>query len=233
MLFSAPIFVLKRKARQLSRTAKLSHSAALDRIAVQEGFHNWSHLAKRDAATERVTRLLAQLHPGDLVLIGARPGEGKTLLSLELLAEAAALGREAAFLTLEYSGETVQRLLDEIGLNGRAIKIDTSDDICAAHITKTYANAAQGGVIVIDYLQRLCERRSTPDLDSQLATLKAFAQANGQIILCLSQIDRRFDGAETGGPSLAEVRLADPADLRVFDRCIFLNGGRINLQTVA
>ncbi|MBM1634400.1 DNA helicase [Sulfitobacter mediterraneus] len=233
MLLSAPIFVLKRKARQLSRTGKLSHSAALDRIAVQEGFQNWSHLAKRDADTGRAARLLAQLQPGDLVLVAARPGEGKTLLALEILAEAAATGQGASFFTLEYSEETVRGLLAETRLEGRAIKIDTSDGICAGHIVETHAAAPKGGVIVIDYLQRLCESRSTPDLDSQLATLKDFAKARGQTIICLSQIDRRFVEAGQNRPGLADVRLADPADLRIFDRCIFLNAGKISLQAFA
>lgn len=50
MRLSAPIHVLKRKAKRLSREAGISLNQALDRIARDEGFQSWSLLARRNPA---------------------------------------------------------------------------------------------------------------------------------------------------------------------------------------
>ena len=88
MKLSAPIYYLKRKAKLLSRKDGTTLHSALDRVAIEEGYGSWSLLAAKHAATTPASRLFAQLAPGDLVLIGARPGQGKTLMSLELSVEA-------------------------------------------------------------------------------------------------------------------------------------------------
>ena len=93
MKLSAPVYRLKRRARLLSRQESIPHHAALDRIAVGEGFGNWSLLAARMAAASPARTLLRHLRPGDLLLVGARPGHGKTLFGLELAVEAMKAGR--------------------------------------------------------------------------------------------------------------------------------------------
>src|SRR5690606_14490410 len=84
MKLSAPIYHLKRKARLLSREENIPLHEALDRIALQEGYSSWSLLAARLSASKPARKLFAQLKPGDLMLVGARPGHGKALMSLEL-----------------------------------------------------------------------------------------------------------------------------------------------------
>ena len=79
MKLSAPIFLLKRQARAVSREEGIALSKALDRIARAEGFSSWSLLAARASVTPASSKLLAQLAPGDLVLLGARPGHGGQL----------------------------------------------------------------------------------------------------------------------------------------------------------
>ena len=101
MILSAPAYHLKRQARLLSREAKIPLHQALDRIAAQEGFASWSLLAAKLSETAPASRLFAQLAPGDLVLVGARPGHGKTLMSLELAVEAMKSGHRSVFFTLE------------------------------------------------------------------------------------------------------------------------------------
>ena len=47
MNLSAPIHQLKRKARLMSRAERIPLHAALDRIAVEEGYRSWSLLAAK------------------------------------------------------------------------------------------------------------------------------------------------------------------------------------------
>src|SRR3954453_20514773 len=88
MKLSAPIYHLKRRAKRMSREEGIPLHDALDRTAATEGFSAWSMLAAKAAAATPAKRLLPQFQPGDLVLVGARPGQGKTLMSLELAVEA-------------------------------------------------------------------------------------------------------------------------------------------------
>ena len=88
MKLSAPLYHLKRKAKLLSRAENIPLHEALDRVARQEGFGGWSLLAAKATATAPAEKLFARLAPGDLVLVGARPGQGKTLMSLELAVQA-------------------------------------------------------------------------------------------------------------------------------------------------
>jgi len=46
--FPAQIEQLKRKAKLLARSSNVSHSKALDHVAIEDGFANWSSLMKRN-----------------------------------------------------------------------------------------------------------------------------------------------------------------------------------------
>ena len=102
MKLSAPVYHLKRQARLMARAQNIPLHAALDKMASREGFPRWSLLAGRHAQESPASRLLAMLSPGELVLVGARPGHGKTLFSLELCIEAMERGQSATFYSLEY-----------------------------------------------------------------------------------------------------------------------------------
>lgn len=242
MKLSAPLFRLKRQASQLARDEGLARHQALDRIARREGFRSWSHLAERAAKQSPAARLLDQLSPGDLVLLGARPGEGKTLLGLDLAARAAGQGRPSFFFTLEYSEEQLLALLGAAGCSSaasrRGLVLDTSDEISAGYIAQRLESAGARSLAVVDYLQLLDQKRSHPTLDEQLRRLKTLALSSGCILVMISQIDRSFDsraGDSRAGklPSLGDVRLPNPADLSLFTKTCFLQGGTISLETAA
>lgn len=80
MKLSAPIFRLKRQAKLRAREAHIPLHQALDQLARDEGFRSWSHLAASISDHRPAADILSQLSPGDLVLLGARPGHGKTVL---------------------------------------------------------------------------------------------------------------------------------------------------------
>ncbi|MDN2580173.1 DNA helicase [Aquibium sp. ELW1220] len=236
MKLSAPIYRLKRQAKSMSRERGIPLNEALDAIARKSGFRSWSHLAFA-ARSDPATRILRELRGGDMLLLGARPGQGKTLLALELAVAAAGTGRRSFFFTLEYTDADVRNRLASLGLAAGEgeipLVIDTSDEICAAHVVARLRAEACPAFAVIDYLQLLDQKRSTPELGAQLAALGAHARDTGAIIVLISQIDRAFERDDRRMPGLADVRLPNPADLKLFSRTCFLHEGELELAEVA
>ncbi|MCA0032496.1 DNA helicase [Mesorhizobium sp. B263B2A] len=230
----APIYHLKRQARLLSRKAKIPLHQALDRIAAREGFAGWSLLAAKAAEISPAARLFARLAPGDLVLVGARPGHGKTLMSLELAAEAMKSGHRSVFFTLEYTQSDVLDRFRAIGIEpqqfGGLFEFDNSDAISAGYIVKVLGSAPRGTLAVIDYLQLLDQKRENPELMDQVRMLKAFARDSGVILVFISQIDRSYDPSAKPFPDIGDVRLPNPLDLSLFSKACFLNKGEIRFQ---
>ncbi|MDA9441904.1 DNA helicase [Bradyrhizobium sp. CCBAU 51745] len=237
MKLSAPIYHLKRKAKRLSREQGIPLHDALDRIATTEGFSAWSLLAAKAAATTPAIRLFPQVQPGDLVLVGARPGQGKTLMSLELAVEAMKSGQRAAFFSLEYTEKDVLDRLRAIGVEpvqfDKLFEVDCSDAISADYVVKQMATAPRGTVVVIDYLQLLDQRRENPDLTVQVRALRSFARDKGLIVIFISQIDRSYDSSTKPCPDISDVRLPNPLDLKLFDKTCFINNSEIEFRAAS
>jgi replicative DNA helicase len=231
MRLSAPIYLLKLKARRLSRDENVPLHAALDRVARMEGYRQWSLLAAKAAVETPASKLFSKLLPSDVLLVGSRPGQGKTRMSFELVAQAAAAGKESHVFTLEYSQRQARDLFLSIGIAPvrlqEQVSIDCSDRICADYIIERLAGAQAGSVAVIDYLQLLDQRRENPDLGTQVRALKSFARERGIIFVFVSQINRAFDAATKSCPDLGDVRLPNPLDLGLFSKACFLNEGRV------
>ncbi|WEK06297.1 MAG: DNA helicase [Candidatus Devosia phytovorans] len=229
---TTPIYQLKRQAKQLARIQDIQHAEALDIIARQHGFSSWSLLAAQpDAPTPS---LLSRLSHGDLLLLGARPGHGKTRLGLQMLLDAVSERRRAVFFTLEYTEPQARERIARLDTDGcgSAIEIVTTDDIEAFHIIRHLQDAAPGTVAVIDFLQILDQKRSKPALSEQLADLRRFAQDAGVILAFIAQIDRSFDPQSKPVPDLGDIRLPNPADLGVFSKACFLQGDAVRFEAL-
>lgn len=230
----APIYRLKRAARALSHKLEIPLHEALDRIAQQEGYGRWSLLSS--AVARPASKLFAALQPGDMVLLGARPGHGKTLMSLELAVEAMKAGHQASFFTLEYTQRDVLDRFRAIGAEParfeRLFRFDDSDLISADYIQSRLFDAPHGSLVVVDYLQLLDQRRDNPALDIQVRTLERFARQRGLILIFISQIDRSYDSSAKPLPDMRDIRLPNPVDLSLFSKTCFLNNGEIVFQTL-
>lgn len=236
MKLSAPIYRLKRRARLLSRREAIPYHQALDRVAHNEGFDSWSLLASRASVYRPGKRLEAELRHGDLVLVGARPGHGKTLLSLEIAVEAMKAGQRSVFFSLECTRDDVARYFAAVGEDPLRytdrFDFDDSDDLCATYIVNRLQSAAPGTVVIIDYLQLLDQKRETPDLMEQVRELKAFAKDRRLVMVFVSQIRRDYDSSDRPIPSLNDIRLPNPLDLTLFDKACFLHDGALELTAI-
>jgi len=237
MKLSVPVYSLKRRAKELARINGMPLNRALDTVAIEEGFNNWSLLAAQLSSENPASALLSSLSPGDLVLVGARPGHGKTVLSLELVIRAIESGKKGYFFSLEWNLNDILKRLKIIGTEYKAIEgrfvFDNSDEIYAEYMIKRLHSVEPGSVVAVDYLQLLDQRRENPDLETQVAMLKAFAKERDLIIVLISQIDRSFELSDRKCPGLEDVRLVNPLDLSNFDKACFLNSGEIHISAVA
>ncbi|MCZ4279738.1 DNA helicase [Kiloniella laminariae] len=256
MKLSAPLYHLKRRAKALSRAKAIPLHQALDLLAREEGINSWSLLVARisgqkpegiseeTAGVASAQNLLSSLIPGDLLLLGARPGHGKTRKGLELIVEALKQGRHGVFFTFEYNKKDIEHhfaaiVTASVGeggseevLSSQNFVFENSDNISAAYIMKRLASAEKGTVAVIDYLQLLDQKRDNPELSVQITALRSFARERGVILVFLSQIDRSFELTGKPCPDLEDVRLPNPLDLGLFDRTCFMNREQVQIGTI-
>lgn len=224
MKLSAPICRLKQQAKIISRTEEIPLHKALDQIAQKEGFSRWSLLIAQRAGTS-AKDILSSMSFGDLMLVGARPGHGKTKFSLELTVEAMKSGHRGVFFTLEYNEKDILNLFKKIGedpANYRDIfELYVSDSINAKYIMSKLSIVPAGSFVVIDYLQLLDQKRENPELMVQVSSLKAFAKKHDLRVIFISQIDRSFDSSENICPSFNDIRLPNPLDVSLFNKACF------------
>jgi replicative DNA helicase len=234
MRLYAPVHHLKRQARLLSRRENVPLHTALDRVAREEGFGSWSLLAAKTAEAAPAGALLARLMPGDMVLVAARPGHGKTLMSLKLAVAAMKQGSRAVFFSLEYMHADILGRFRDIGVDPAdfdpLFTFDNSDAISAAYIIETLRSAPRGTLAIIDYLQLLDQKRENPELMVQIQALRSFARERGLVLVFISQVDRSYDSSGKPFPDIGDIRLPNPLDLSLFDMACFLNKGEIRFQ---
>ena len=228
MKLSAPIYQLKSQAKKIKKLQDIALSQALNQVAQQEGFAAWSLLMSKHCQNFPAcySEVLDYLNNGDLVLLGARPGVGKTTFSYGLLVQAIKNKRSKGFLfTLAETEKNVRQRVGtyEQSLSEQYYQIDCSDEICADYIIGAIdSNIKPGAVIVVDYLQLIGEKRSQPTLQHQIESLKKFAKSKGCIFIFICQIDRNIEGKQDQRPTVCDVRLPNPLDLSLFNKVVFL-----------
>lgn len=230
---SMPAYQLKSKAKKLKKEQGLTMTEALNQVAKAEGYSSWSLLYSKAKEIYPQSReeILDYLNPGDLMLIGSRPGLGKTTFTLQILAQARQEKIKSYFFSLEYTlkdvAEKMASINESIGMQNEFLKFDFSDEICADYIIQvTKDDLPKGSIIAIDYLQLLDQDRSKANLQEQVLQLKQYAKEMGCILLFISQLDRSFESKGVERPGLDDVRLPNPLDLNLFNKTMFLHNGK-------
>lgn len=231
---SAPIYVLKAQAKELKQSKSISMTEALNEIAQREGYSSWSLLQSKSKELIPQTRdeVLGYLNAGDLVLVGSRPGFGKTTFALKLILQAVGEGKRCFLFSLEESRKQIAARVADInenlGENNPNLLFDFSEEISSEYIIKKCTGKLESGsLIAIDYLQLLDQQRNKPHLQSQIQDLKAFAKEHSCILIFISQLDRNFESTAKERPELQDVRLPNPLDLGLFNKVIFLHENKV------
>lgn len=230
MKLSAPIHILKSKAKALKKDKGILMSHALDQIAQEEGFNSWSLLQTKvnSIFPQSYQEIFSFFNPGDLVLIGSRPGQGKTSFTIGLFVQAIKKNKAKNFyFTLAETKKDVAGRLaiydKSVGENNPYFDVSYSNDICAEYIINyTQQVIEEGSVIVIDYLQLLDEKRIHPPIQKQLEALKTFAKEKKCILIFLSQVRREIEYKYNKRPTVEDIRLPNPLDIKLFNKKIFL-----------
>lgn len=237
MKLFVPIFQLKRQAKALTKGRVIKLHDALDQIAAREGYASWSLLAAQYAKSAPLSKLYSNLTPGNLLLIGARPGQGKTLLGLKLAIEAMKQGKPSTFFSLEYTERDLNKRFTAIGVArsdfNDLFEFENSDAINADLIVSRLDTAPPGSIAIVDYLQLLDQKRDNPELDTQIRLLQGFARKKSLILAFISQIDRSYDPERKPLPDIEDIRLPNALDLSLFDKTCFLHNGQMQFKTAA
>jgi len=236
MKLSAPIYQLKRQARLLSRQRGIPLHQALNEVAQQQGLRSWSLLAARFAAQQPANPVLARLHGGELMLLGGRAGQGKTLMGVEMAIAAMQAGQQSFFFSLEYTQADMQAQFATLGADmadfRKLFTFDASDNICASYIIDKLQAAPRDTLVVVDYLQILDQMRQHPPVSEQVQAIKIFAEQRHLKVVFLSQIDRRYNPVSKPTPELSDIRLPNPLDLTLFNNACFLNAGELRFTAI-
>ncbi len=230
MKLSAPIHVLKSQAKSLKKQAGITSVEALNRIAQQEGYSSWSLLKSREnnIFPNSYGEILDFFNDGDLVLIGGRPGQGKTIFTLGLLVQA--LQKQVfpgyVFTLCETPKSIIERIKcynSNIVPDGEKFVLDYSNKICAEYIIEqTRGKLKSGSIIVIDYLQQLDEKRVNPPIQEQIVALKAYAKEQKCKIIFISQIRREVEYQESKTLTIKDVRSPNPFDKNLINKMILM-----------
>jgi replicative DNA helicase len=234
MKFDIPIFQLKRMAKKRTREVRIPLHRALYEVARSQGFRDWEQLVFLERQERVAATLTRNLVEGDILLLGARPNQGKTQLALKLLVRAVKGGMPGYFFSLEYTMAQVWAQLKSYGLtqdNARnEITVDTSDTISASYISEQVGQLQRPAFIVVDYLQLLDQRRDNAALEDQVDELSHMASQTSSIIILLSQIDRKFNPDAEKVPGLKNIRLPNPFEFTHFTKTCFVHEGACRIS---
>lgn len=185
---------------------------------------------------DKLDDCIGSLEGGDVTVIGARPGIGKSAFVAQMIGQMAEKGLRVGYFNLEMKEEQVYERfvsrLSEISLTrvrrAKAFLGDeeekfnkANDEMCDYDVSistgsksvgeiKAESRYRQFDVIIIDYLQLIKAERKYSNRSSEVGdiskALKALAMELNVPIIALSQLNRVSEGRDTKEPTMSELR---------------------------
>lgn len=193
-----------------------------------------------------IDEMIAGVMPGELVVIGARPSMGKTLLAMQWLDEAASRGIPGMIISEEMSAASLaNRKLSHLTClpssewknEARRLRFDAKEhfseraDVLVAEKVATIAAAERSiarakqshkiRIVAVDYAQLLqgCGDTREQRVSDVSQRLKACAMKHDLVVLLLAQLNRQIESRKDA-PQLSDLRdsggLEQDADVALF-----------------
>jgi len=187
----APGFALKGKGKVVALASLEGAGAGLQRLE--------TGIAELDRT------LGGGIVPGSAILIGGDPGIGKSTLLLQALANMAAAGRSAVYVTGEESLDQIRMRASRLGLAGLSLKLAAETQV--RDILATLSQGPRPDAVVIDSIQTMYSDAvdSAPGTVTQVRlsaqNLIHFAKSSGAAVLLIGHVTK--DG-QIAGPKTME-----------------------------
>ena len=185
---------------QNSRTAKLATEAIIDVVAAADQAREGAGPSGLMTGLESFDTTIGGLFPGELIILAARPGLGKTSLACQISHHTAVRGRRAYFASLEMSAQSLMTrvLCGEAGVSSKVLRTGkiTNEEadrlVTASHSlggdnwwihdaaqltvgeirrTARHLHRDRLSLVVVDYLQRVTPRDRKVNRDQQVGEM--------------------------------------------------------------
>ena len=234
MRLSSPIFLLKLRARQISRETDLLLSQALNLVAKQEGYRSWGSLAAKYASTRTVNDVLARFEPGDFILMECRPNPTSRSQKLQFLTGMIDLKAKAWVFSSTNDHAEIKSQIQHFGQSSPAdasnLNVLNIDALDADKIVETVGPKVRGGVILIEDLNELIPKLPPQDVNAQIEVLRSYAQRTLSVVIFSASFELPHEKNKQSDQPKAFQGAIGELDREKFTAYCVLSGGKIYFE---
>lgn len=157
--------------------------------------------------------------PGEMLVVGARTGIGKTALSCQIALNALLAGKRFAYFSIEMSaGQILARLALSFGNDPvfferlKASSVRVYDDIVKAEaVAATVMKDGPFDLVIVDHLSimrhpQAAKQGRVQEVSAITREVKLMAQTMKAPVIAACQLNRQVTGREDGRPRLSDLR---------------------------